>query len=61
MDYNNIFLLDCSVDVGLPNNFKNVEGEIIDILKSNNFSLSASALLFKRIINDLGNTPMNSL
>lgn len=61
MDCDNIFLLDSSVDVRLPNNFKNIKGEIIDILKSNNFSLSASALLFKNIINDLGNTPMNSL
>lgn len=61
MDYNNIFLLDDECQVGRPENWDKVKEEVISLLKNNNFSLSDSAWIFKRIMCDLGNTPISKL
>ena len=60
-DYKNIFMLDDCSQFERPENWGTVKEEIINLLKSNNFSLSDSAWLFKRIMCDLGNTPINQL
>ena len=60
-DYKNIFMLDDCSQSERPENWEKVKEEVINLLKTNNFSLSNSAWLFKRIICDLGNTPINQL
>ena len=61
-DYKNIFMLDDNCNYNeRPENWDKVKEEVINLLKTNNFSLSYSAWLFKSIINSLGNTPMNQL
>lgn len=60
-DYKNIFMLDDCSKFDRPENWEEVKKEIINLLKTNNFSLSDSSWLFKRIICDLGNTPISQL
>lgn len=63
MDENNIYLLETPLYMAekMPENYDKVKGEIINLLKSNNFSISYSASLFKHIISELGSTPINEL
>ena len=61
VELDNIFLLDAPINLGNDENFKKAKREIVDVIKINNLSLSMSALLFKTIMRELGNTPINEL
>ena len=60
-DLDNIFLLDVPLYLDIDENVEKAKREIIGAVKTNNLSLSMTALLFKLIIRDLGNTPINEL
>lgn len=60
--YKNIFALESNYsNIDMHKNFKEIEKEIISIVKKNNLSLSQSAMVFNSIIKKLGNTPINEL
>lgn len=60
--YKNIFTLESNYsNIDMHKNFKEIEKEIISIVKKNNLSLSQSAMVFNSIIKKLGNTPINEL
>ena len=58
--YNNIFTLNTTC-IDRPNNFKEIQKEIISIIKKNNLSMSQSAMILNSVIKELGNTPINEL
>ena len=43
------------------NNAKAVKEEIKSLLKENNFSIFQASTLFKEIMYELGNTPLNNI
>ena len=60
--YNNVFTLESNYsNIDRPNNFDEIQREIISIMKKNNLSLSQLAMLFNSIIKKLSNTPINDL
>lgn len=60
--YNNIFTLSSNAAyIDKPNNFEEIQKEIISIIKKNNLSMSQSAMIFNSIVKQLGNTPINKL
>ena len=64
-DYNDIFRLDdCCPDVwkGTDKDMRDKAREdVIEIIHKHNLSLAQSAFLFKKIIVELGDTPINDL
>lgn len=60
--YNNIFTLNSNVAyIDKPNNFEEIQKEIISIIKKNNLSMSQSAMILNSVIKQLGNTPINEM
>lgn len=60
--YNNIFTLNSNVAcIDKPNNFEEIQKEIISIIKKNNLSMSQSAMILNSVIKQLGNMPINEL
>lgn len=62
-DYYNILLLDKNhcIYENRPEKYDEIKEKIISLIKDNDFSLSFAAIMFKSIISDLGNTPINKL